>query len=492
MQLGLGSLDGRSQTLPRIYQLASSDFHDVLVGQNGFNGNPGFNAGSGYDLTTGLGTPITNQLVPDLAGGATLSGQVFQDNNADAVFDDHDLALSGKTVYLDLNNLGHQTPTDPTTTTDANGNFTFTDIIGGVGTVRLASVPNGDVQVGTSGFSSSFGSASTEALAFFPTVFSDSSSNQTYTLRISPTLSSQVQILVDGTLSYFAPATLSPNFTFSFTGTNDQFIVDGSNGNPVPAGGVAFNGDTLRVIGSNGSDTFVVNSGAVLFGSNPITFSNNANLLIDPRGGSDNLTVNAGGVTLPPQNSGDGILTRTFANLTVAGGASVKVADAAAHSDRTLIVAANLSINSNGKLDLGGNDLMIHNGDLTAITALLAGGFANGHWTGNGLASTAAHDDPRFLTALGVLSNNGGGNPIYNAFDGQAALPTNVLVKYTYYGDADLSGKVDGTDYSMIDVAYHTPGASGWVHGDFNYDGPINGSDYSLIDNAFNMQSATL
>ena len=26
-----------------------------------------------------------------------------------------------------------------------------------------------------------------------------------------------------------------------------------------------------------------------------------------------------------------------------------------------------------------------------------------------------------------------------------------VLVKYTYYGDANLDGKVDGSDYSRID-----------------------------------------
>ena len=37
------------------------DFHDILNGYNGFN------AGPGYDLVTGLGTPNGSQLVPDLA-----------------------------------------------------------------------------------------------------------------------------------------------------------------------------------------------------------------------------------------------------------------------------------------------------------------------------------------------------------------------------------------------------------------------------------------
>jgi hypothetical protein len=39
-----------------------NDFHDVISGYNGYN------AGSGYDLVTGLGTPVANLLIPDLAG----------------------------------------------------------------------------------------------------------------------------------------------------------------------------------------------------------------------------------------------------------------------------------------------------------------------------------------------------------------------------------------------------------------------------------------
>ncbi len=51
---------------------------------------------------------------------------------------------------------------------------------------------------------------------------------------------------------------------------------------------------------------------------------------------------------------------------------------------------------------------------------------------------------------------------------------TGVLVKYTYYGDATLDGKVDGTDYGRIDSGLLT-GATGWSNGDFNYDVTIDG-----------------
>ncbi len=67
-ELGGGSaLDGPSQLLPTLYKV-SPDFHDITTGTT--TGSPNYTAGPGYDLTTGLGTPIANYLVPDLVYGA--------------------------------------------------------------------------------------------------------------------------------------------------------------------------------------------------------------------------------------------------------------------------------------------------------------------------------------------------------------------------------------------------------------------------------------
>src|SRR5580704_16985456 len=60
---GESSLDGATQTLPALYVLPESDFHDITTGGNGT-----YNATPGYDLVTGRGTPIANLLVPTLAG----------------------------------------------------------------------------------------------------------------------------------------------------------------------------------------------------------------------------------------------------------------------------------------------------------------------------------------------------------------------------------------------------------------------------------------
>jgi hypothetical protein len=59
-----------------------------------------------------------------------------------------------------------------------------------------------------------------------------------------------------------------------------------------------------------------------------------------------------------------------------------------------------------------------------------------------------------------------------------------VLVKFTYFGDADLSGSIDATDYSLIDNGYIYQ-LSGWINGDFDYSGSIDATDYALIDNAY-------
>jgi hypothetical protein len=61
---GLGSLNGLTQTLPELYSLPSTDFHDITSGSTG--PAPTYVAGTGYDLTTGLGSPVANKLIPGL------------------------------------------------------------------------------------------------------------------------------------------------------------------------------------------------------------------------------------------------------------------------------------------------------------------------------------------------------------------------------------------------------------------------------------------
>lgn len=59
-------LSGVSQTLPALYNMSASDFHDITSNTNN-TGTP-YLAGSGYDLVTGRGTPYANLVVQALVG----------------------------------------------------------------------------------------------------------------------------------------------------------------------------------------------------------------------------------------------------------------------------------------------------------------------------------------------------------------------------------------------------------------------------------------
>ncbi len=132
-RLGLKTLNAAASTMPRLYDLNPSDFHDVTTGSNGNA------AGTGYDLVTGRGTPIANLLVPDLAGGASISGNIYADANANGTRDAGEVGIGAALVYLDLSSTGSPGGIDPTTYTGANGAFSFSDLPGG--TYRLTALP---------------------------------------------------------------------------------------------------------------------------------------------------------------------------------------------------------------------------------------------------------------------------------------------------------------------------------------------------------------
>ena len=84
---GQSSLDGPTQTLPLIYSLPASYFHDITTGSS--FGTPPYDCGPGYDLVTGRGTPVANKLVtfappPPADVAVTVSGpsMVYTATNA--------------------------------------------------------------------------------------------------------------------------------------------------------------------------------------------------------------------------------------------------------------------------------------------------------------------------------------------------------------------------------------------------------------------------
>ncbi len=137
-------------------------------------------------------------------------------------------------------------------------------------------------------------------------------------------------------------------------------------------------------------------------------------------------------------------------------------------------------------VDLNDNDLImpytIGNSPISQIQGYLAAGYNGGAWNGgSGIASAAAAADATKLTALGygdakdlgITSDDN--TPIGG--DGNA-----VIVKYTYYGDSNLDGKVDlGNDFNLFLIGYLTPNSTGWELGDYNYDNVVDATDFGLL-----------
>jgi hypothetical protein len=74
---------------------------------------------------------------------------------------------------------------------------------------------------------------------------------------------------------------------------------------------------------------------------------------------------------------------------------------------------------------------------------------------------------------------------------GQSIGVNDVIVKYTWNGDANIDGLVNADDYFLADSGFISQ-KPGYYNGDFNYDGVINADDYFLIDSAFLGQTGPL
>jgi hypothetical protein len=113
------------------------------------------------------------------------------------------------------------------------------------------------------------------------------------------------------------------------------------------------------------------------------------------------------------------------------------------------------------------------------VQALLAAGYnANaGHWAGaSGIVSSSAAASTE--TSIGFASNASLNLTTFKGVDGLTA--TDVLVKYTYAGDANLDGKVDIGDLGLLAGAWQQSGKV-WFDGDFTYNGTVDIGDLGLL-----------
>jgi hypothetical protein len=479
--IGLSSLDSFSQTLPRLYTLSSSGFHDVTSGSNG-----GFSAISGYDAVTGRGSPLGASLIPDLAGGITISGTVYQDADGDQSRDTGEAGMSGVKIYLDLNNNGALDSVEPTATTSSSGTYTFSDVVGRSYSVRQV-LPAGQIASSPAALTLNTTYGQTYTADFGD--FASSSTSKTFnghglTLRKDATGKQlQVYSTADATATATPltslPQQLITSIALSGTADDDVLTLDLSNGNPLAGVTVTYDGggqassagDTIDVVGSpSAAENVTFSNTAIDVAGSALAMTNAESLSFNGNGGLDIVTDTA---NQPLTLTGD----QQLASLSATGGVTSVTLSSGKHA----LYTQSLNLASGAQLDLTDGSMAIDDASsFTTVQSALANG---------GIVTSSATSG---LTTLGyaraseILGAGGG------TFAGHSVGADGTLVKFTYAGDANLDGKINVDDYGRIDFNVTLAGSSGWFNGDFNRDGKINVDDYGIIDFNVGIQGPVL
>jgi autotransporter-associated beta strand protein len=169
--------------------------------------------------------------------------------------------------------------------------------------------------------------------------------------------------------------------------------------------------------------------------------------------------------------------------LSVANGAIVKAQPGLVKA----LTLTTLTTAGSGKLDLTNNAAVIRNMTPAAVRAAIASGFAGSAWTGGGITSSTAAGNP--ATAIGFAGNGVLNKSSFEGVNGLTAA--DVLVRYTYFGDADLSGATTLDDFTLFLSGYQNAGTT-WVQGDFDYNGVVTLDDFTLFLAGYQQQGAPL
>jgi hypothetical protein len=237
--------------------------------------------------------------------------------------------------------------------------------------------------------------------------------------------------------------------------------------------------------------TIQVDAGTKLSLDNSLAANNNRVGPVAVTSGQIELIGNAGtpvNQTLSGSTVG-GNSTITITQPTNGSGATTTLRIAPSGALNTLR-ATTVSISTDAKLDLTDNKLVVAAGDVgtwngsgyTGVTGQIQSGRGDGSWNGDGIVTSMSDATTSVLTTLAVAAADDTGY-VGSTFGGVTIASGDVLGMYTWGGDADLNGELNGDDYFFIDSNVINSGTVfGFHNGDFDYNGEINGDDYFIID----------
>ena len=254
----------------------------------------------------------------------------------------------------------------------------------------------------------------------------------------------------------------------------------------------------IRVDGNGGDDTLTI--------SNSLTFTP----IYNAGAGNNSLVLNAGeydytqdasttssNLSLIANNNAifTFVANQHLASLTLNGTSSALMAEG---FGLTMVTGA-LSMSPTATFDMADDDLVVHStaankqAMLSTLSDLLRSGRAGGLWNGAGIDSSTAANNANHSTGIAAIINDrGDGTVLKQSLGGEALSNNDIVLKYTYNGDANIDGTINADDYALIDSGFATH-SSGYYNGDFNYSGGApNSDDYFLIDKAYSDQAAPL
>jgi hypothetical protein len=272
-------------------------------------------------------------------------------------------------------------------------------------------------------------------------------------------------LTLTGTDTYAGTTTIASGATLVFASTG---------GTAYPSGGNTVNNGSLEVNDTVSAGSITGSGGTTVDSAMSLTALN----LSQAKGLVNNgsATVLAGGTVGPI--TGTGTLTVSGGTLQIAAGtAGTYHPHMGGSSQDSLIISAGAT------LDITNNHIFINYGSgtdpISSIAAWIKSGYAGGAWTGTGIVSSTARTNHSY--GIGYADSTGT-NP--------AGLSSGQIeIMYTLLGDANLDGKVNGTDFTILATNFNQSVTDGWEKGDFNNDGKVNGTDFLALASNFN-QSA--
>jgi hypothetical protein len=424
---GESSLDGATQTLPLLYNLASSDFHDVTTGSNGT-----YSATPGYDLVTGLGTPVGNLLVSGLVGVAAAQPPGIAAPTSATVTQNSSLAFSsagGDAITLSDSQIGGNS--DSLSLSVSHGTLSLASTSG----LSFVSGANASSSMTISGTLASLNSA-INGLVYSPASGFSGADSLSFSISdpgdgLSATHSVAISVKQPPTFGGPASASVNQKATLTFSAAKGNAITVADS-----AAGTSLMQLTLTVV--EGKAKFSTMSGLkVIAGANnsaSVTVTGNLTnlnkalngLVFTPTAGF----AGAASISLSLRDPGDQLTGSATVSITVNAPPKFAIVTPATLTENSSLTLSPAQSNAIGVIDataLGGGNVQLSlsagHGTLTLATTA-------------GLTFTAGANHAASMTIVGSLSN------LLAALDGLTYTPT---TKYAGSASIKMTAK-DLTD----------------------------------------------